>query len=76
MVVIEPIASLDFFAMTMGVNHQQQKDNQPRHEQNNDAWFFSPKVGYETGEVGIHPPAYSCSGQNPKAPSCRRQVPP
>ena len=35
---------VDFFPVAMGVNHRQDKENKPAHQQHNDDWLIPPEV--------------------------------
>jgi hypothetical protein len=40
--------------MAMGVNDQQDKNNQADGAENDDEWLVSPHIAHKTGEIGIH----------------------
>jgi hypothetical protein len=45
---------LDFFAVTMGVNHGKDENNQHGRQQNNDEGFILPDFADKFWQVGIH----------------------
>src|SRR5690242_16680594 len=64
MVVFDPVSRfLDFFAMAMGVNDQQDEDDDSGDEQYDRDGLVLPDVSHETGEIVVHPPqTYTCLG--------------
>ena len=45
---------VDFFAMTMGVNHRKDKDKQPSDHQNDEHWFILPDFADKFGQLHFH----------------------
>ena len=45
---------MDFFAVPMGVNHRQHKNNEPARQQNYQDRFIPPDFADKLGQVGFH----------------------